>query len=327
MKHYLPILFFIICFISAKAQTNLVPNPSFEIHDTCPNGPSQLSYAIPWESPTTGTPDYLNNCDTTNTVSVPKNFWGFQYAKSGVAYAGFFACFTYPDSTSSYNYREYIEVKLDSPLIANKKYYVNFYVSLADSMNYATDNIGLYFSQTYISRSDFHAFGFTPQIANTLGNILTDKVNWMKISGQYIAIGGEQYVTIGNFKNDINTDTVHVSGGSANLGQSDWYGGYYYIDNICITLDSLGCVFTMGIPEIQKNKTINVYPNPVATILNIDNNTGIISNYVIVNLKGITVSKGNLNNGINQIDIAMLDNGFYILEISNSMFYKISINH
>ncbi len=46
----------------AVAQTNLVPNPSFETDSLCPNGGSEIKYASPWYSPTGGSPDYFRPC-------------------------------------------------------------------------------------------------------------------------------------------------------------------------------------------------------------------------------------------------------------------------
>jgi hypothetical protein len=43
--------FFLIYSINATAQVNLVPNPSFEVFDTCPDAPSQITRAIPWFQP------------------------------------------------------------------------------------------------------------------------------------------------------------------------------------------------------------------------------------------------------------------------------------
>src|SRR5687768_16803403 len=67
---------------------NLVPNPSFEDYDTCPEFLSQINYAIGWGS-SRQTPEYYNSCAIPFTVaSVPHNYFGSQYPASGNAYAG-----------------------------------------------------------------------------------------------------------------------------------------------------------------------------------------------------------------------------------------------
>ena len=214
----------IYCF----SQSNLVPNPSFETFSSCPNSISQLDTAIPWFNPTANSPDYFNQCWITgaNSADVPLNFWGYESPKTGVAYAGFgaFASSISPDS------REYLEVKLLDSLIISKKYCIDFYVSLAGTSIYSIDAIGIYFSKNKITSSTVFNLGFTPQVRNPIGNFLTDTVNWMLISGQYTASGGEQYITIGNFYDDANTGVDTTYPGNIS------YISYYYIDDISVSV-------------------------------------------------------------------------------------------
>src|SRR5689334_8972274 len=96
---------------------NLVPNDSFESFTSCPVGFSNMSDCVSWDAPTTGTSDYYNACTSgPNTPDVPNNNFGFQNARTGVAYAGFI-----PYSAAA-DYREYVETALTSPLIANVTY-------------------------------------------------------------------------------------------------------------------------------------------------------------------------------------------------------------
>src|SRR4030067_3134038 len=134
-------LFLILLFLSVEgnAQVNLVPNPSFEQYTICPNNGGQIYYAPPWFNPTQGSPDYFNACDAP-VLGTPENLLGYQIPHLGNAYAGFFASFN-DTSMGISNYREYVEVKLDSSLSAGVKYFVSFYLSLSDSMNFATDRI------------------------------------------------------------------------------------------------------------------------------------------------------------------------------------------
>ncbi len=216
---------------TAYSQTNLVPNPSFEIYTTCPDGGGgELNYAPPWYPPTAGSPDYFNQCNNSSSTfganaSVPANSNGYQYARTGVAYAGF------SPSIPDIEYREYIQAPLLSPLIVGKMYCVEFYVSLADSIKYAITEIGAYFSNGPIINMGIASnLPYNPQVRSPVGVFLSDKNNWMKISGSFIANGGENYITIGNFKNDINTDTLSTNIWSAN-GETQ---SYYYIDDISV---------------------------------------------------------------------------------------------
>ena len=138
---FFTILFIVlsISFLSKGYCQNLVPNGDFEIYSHCPGNSYQLKWAIPWDSVQWQMPaDYYNECGT-GGFSVPGDLGGYQYAHSGRGYAGIY---TYADLGP--NFRKYMEVKLTDTLQAGKKYCVEFYVSLADSFRYATNEIGAY---------------------------------------------------------------------------------------------------------------------------------------------------------------------------------------
>lgn len=323
LKIRFALLFSFFAFHFSFSQTNLVPNPSFEMHDTCPNSAAQIIYSTPWIVPTTGTPDYYNACYDTitlgdNLFSVPKNYFGYQPTVTGNAYGGFFAWYTYFST-----FREYVQANLTTTLMANQKYYVTIYVSLGDSSRIATDDIGIYFSQTAINRTDFDAFGYTPQISNPNGNILSDKINWMKISGSFIAQGNEQYITIGNFKPDTNTDTVNVMPYlSAN---SDYNAAYYYLDDVCISSDSLICNPSIGIKSVKDNSMTWYYDSFNKKVIIKENGSYVLSIVTIVGNKKEIELQGN-----QQIDISFLPEGYYILTLSNQQGFttkKIILNH
>jgi hypothetical protein len=87
----LPILS--VGFVSLNAQ-NLVPNSSFEEYEACPHNYNELKNAIPWFRSTQGTTDYFNACDTFHlegkiNAGVPNNYFGYQEAHTGQAYAEF----------------------------------------------------------------------------------------------------------------------------------------------------------------------------------------------------------------------------------------------
>ncbi|MEP7170526.1 MAG: hypothetical protein ABI855_14245, partial [Bacteroidota bacterium] len=182
---------------------NLVPNPSFEDTIHCPIGINALNDAVGWFKPTLGTPDLFNICN----LNIPHNFFGYQVPRTGVAYAGIITLITTYDSVYN-SWREYAEVKLNSSLQTGTKYFISFYVSLADSVNYATDDIGAYLSIDTAKSDTSYLLAVTPQIENLQGNYLTDKTEWIKIAGSFIAQGNERFLTIGNFKNYHNTDTL-----------------------------------------------------------------------------------------------------------------------
>lgn len=210
-------------FFSARlvGQVNLVPNPSFEQFDTCPNNLDQLSYASYWYNPNNSSPDYFNSCGG----NVPQNAPGWQMPRTGNAYGGFSA-YNYYYNGSGLNIREYVGVPLIDTLQRGKHYCVEFYVSLSDSSYWAINRLGLYLSNNPATNVIGETLSYIPQIAFDTNELLTDKIGWMRISGTYLAAGGERYVTIGNFYADNQTDTI------GQLGVA--IAAYYYIDDVAV---------------------------------------------------------------------------------------------
>jgi hypothetical protein len=104
-------LLFVVA-LRCEAQGNLVPNPSFELLDTCPytTGFQEGDRPAHWRS-WLNNPDYFHACagslqDIDTLVSVPHNGWGFQHAWDGEAYVGYCAY-----STTD-QYREYVGAEL-----------------------------------------------------------------------------------------------------------------------------------------------------------------------------------------------------------------------
>ena len=210
------------------SSQNLVPNFSFEQYDTCPISSGQIDRAIPWFQPNKcclpgGSTDYFHSCTINPSFSVPQNGAGYQNARMGIAYAGIVLFSSGPE------FREYLEVRLNNSLLAGKSYCLEFYVSLANRSQYATSSIGVLFSNDSITcNGPFTVLPYVPQFENDSSNYLTDTLNWMKVSGTYIASGNEQYITIGNFSNDANTDTSNLPGTNSEA--------YYYIDDVSVIL-------------------------------------------------------------------------------------------
>ena len=257
MKRHLLILLMLFSF-GGYAQ-NLVPNYSFEIIDSCPELPGQLYYANGWFSPFPmgGSVDLYHTCASYGSTSVPaNNNAGHQFPKTGSGYVGFA---TYGGNSASGDIREYLEVKLLSPLIGGKLYCIEAYVNVADTSGYASDNIGFYFSTDSLiaSWSDPLPLSYEPQFEAS--EIITDKVNWTLLSGQFTATGNEQFLTIGNFRSNTNTNVQVV-------GNPFWTNAaYYLIDDISVECcDPSGCdtaspqppAIPLSVPTILSNNDI-----------------------------------------------------------------------
>lgn len=226
---YIFFVFFYLFAIRYFAQTNLVPNPSFENTSDCPNKIKGIKSADFWINPTSSSPDYFNSCSSWFNETVPKNEPGYQIPHSGNAYAGFSPFYINP-LVGTISFREYIQTKLDSSLISGEVYCVTYYVSLADSISeYAVNNIGAYFSPNAVSSGNKDPLPYLPQVINPSTNPLTDTSAWTRIAGQFIASGGERYVTIGNFNDNPTSDTVFIQPRNPSYKLS-----YYYIDDVSV---------------------------------------------------------------------------------------------
>jgi gliding motility-associated-like protein len=213
---------------------NLIPNPSFEEYDSCVssidafNMPSYIHGLKYWISPNFSSPDFLENCNINPDFGMPQNYGGFQQARTGNGMVDL------GNIISNINYRENIQTELLQPLEANKKYCFSMYVSLMDSCWYATDNFGACITDTAIYSYSGGLTSFVPQIINPIGNILNDKVNWTNISGEYIAHGGEKYITLGVFADDNTIDTIRQPYGSGYWDSIDFKVLGYYIDDVSL---------------------------------------------------------------------------------------------
>jgi len=255
----------VFCFFLLKGygQVNLVPNHSFEIYDTCPYYSNQIYFASPWFQPciiqgnttNSSSSDLFDTCSTPGMFGIPFNAGGYQIARTGRGYAGI-ALYS-----NGFNSNEYIEVKLISPLIQTRKYCIEFYVSLLNGSDFAISNVGAYFSQdSLLSNTYYNAIdNVSPQVENPTTNMLSDTLNWMLVSGNFIANGGEQYMTIGNFHLYNVSNVQNVSGGSFAVA-------YYYIDDVSV-VDCTG----VGISEVNDDNEINVSPNPANNQFTVEN--------------------------------------------------------
>lgn len=263
MKKQLLLLFFSLSFVTFYGQ-NLVINPSFEnTSSNCGNfgGEGFGTDLLNWDNANSNTagdscssPDLFSACNTLPIIggpsptNMPNSVLGYQYSHTGTRHAGII---TYAPGLAAGcnavgvdNYREYIQGHLTTPLSAGQTYCVSMYVSLGDQVVWATNNIGVRFSNTHYLRDacangNNSLINLTPQLNYTCAPI-TDTVKWVRIQWNYVAAGGEQYFIIGNFYNNANT-TVACSNSGASLNPY----AYYYIDDVSITPNSC-CAATIA---------------------------------------------------------------------------------
>jgi|JRYD01.1.fsa_nt_gb hypothetical protein len=290
-------IFFSLLFLSQFVRgQNLVMNPSFE--DTIPcnqvNYPPSFS-CYPWFLATSGNVDYFSETNQCWSYSAPESVFGFQYARTGVAYCGLLI---YENIPQFYNYREYLEGILYDTLQTGHTYCVSFYVVNGNFNRYYSASIGVYFSTDSVyDQSTIYNLSYVPQIINTNG-IIYDTLNWTQISGTYVAGGGEKFITIGNFYDDNNTI---LDSSIIGINQT-----YLYIDDVSV----VDC--TVGINEIEsyKNK-ISLLPNPAKdeSVYKIFLNRNETGSMIVYSKLGVKLLNKQLVEGNNTVSIPLTELG------------------
>ncbi len=319
MQKFIFIFSFLLIANFSFAQLNLVPNPSFEDTLGCPQGYPDLDTKCQFWKSFRITPDYINNC---SSVCGYYNQYGYQQPHFGQAYAGFAAYQTsIPDS------REHIGIQLVLPLVIGIKYFASFYISPAFNVqaNIACNKIGL-LATTY-PYTDPNGTNVLPNNCTIkTDTIVRDTLLWYRISGTFIADSAYQYIVIGSFFNDTSIDTLHFP----NLAFGN-YLSYYYLDDVCLTIDSLYNETWTGLNEpIIHNTQIIIFPNPTSDILNIKGIDNINEIQILNSLGQITRKmKAHGENDI-QFSLSNIPSGIYFIKIKtndNYYFKQFSIIH
>jgi hypothetical protein len=294
---------------SLFSQFNLVPNNSFEIYTACPSGMAEI--ASGWYS-YRGSPDYYNSCASSTMVGVPSNTAGYQMPYDGNAYSGLVSYYG--------SIREYLGASLTQTLIIGTKYFATAYISRMDSSSSFTgkpcsgNRFGFKFSTVLGTSISFTVNNFSQVYTNSIVN---DTLGWQKISGSFIADSAYSYVALGNFFDNANTTLSGCSYSNSVV--------YYYVDNVCVSIDSMACNLVAGITNIPRT-TLVVYPSPANDILTIENFQR-SDRYSIEDILGAVINRGIiLEDKKTIINVSDFPNGIYFLLIQGKKF-KILINH
>lgn len=208
------------------AQPNIVPNPSFELYASPPigwfyKGDHYTMVMKYWSAATIASPDVFGP-----RVRVPAHWaekgFGDQHPRTGHSMTGItvFGC-----ESGKPHCREYIQIQLAEQLVQDQDYYVEMWVShLPRSLQ--VNNIGFFFSDDKISELTDRELGKQPQI-NAHKIVEPNNKQWVKISGRFQATSEANYLLIGNFFADNETEFKSIC-------ENDLGFGYYYIDDILV---------------------------------------------------------------------------------------------
>ena len=230
----------------SSQHVNLVFNGSFEEYRHCPrrvDAVGVLTLVEGWYQPTRGSADYFNVCGS-RECGVPNNKLGQQMPHDGDGYCGIYC--------SKNDYREYIQTRLRRKLRSGDSIQLTFWASLSEESTGAIATLGGLFTQEsisdtvrslflakereYLSDNIFQTIArpYIPQVVNPIDSTIINTHGWQRISGIFVAQGGEQYITLGNF---------HLAEQSGYTDHDSLTrllpGAYYYIDDV--TVECLNC--------------------------------------------------------------------------------------
>jgi gliding motility-associated-like protein len=223
---------FLAGLMPAFAQHNLVPNGGFELLDTCPSDQAHIHFAFPWQGP--GSADLYNSCCTVKqpqykNFGTPDNWLGWQIPKSGNGYAGM-VLFEIAEPEMGIRC-EYLQVKMSEKLLPGKSYCYQYFVS---PTNYqmvfkefsilVTENPPTF--NTWNPTYNNNYINAVPTSTCYTG-FTTDTAAWYEVKGDFVALGDEQYLTIGFFRKISSSDTLILSSGYRKTA-------YYYIDDVSV---------------------------------------------------------------------------------------------
>ena len=316
--NYLIFIGFWFCLKLSLGQ-NYVPNYSFEdtLTRTTPLYPAKDWVAATQEGWNYMTP-YNNLSQQHLDYSAPANFPGYQVARTGIAYAGILIYHLYTKARNPR--REYMQVQLKQSLVFDSTYCLQLFVSLADSVRFASrGQLGIYLSNNAVSSSGTNRLPYTPQIIVSPNTYITDKINWVEFNFQYQAQGGEEYITIGNFNDTTAIDTMFVGGGdSTNV---DYLNTYYYLDDIWLShCDSLPESLVTGLNEPLLKQQFKVYPNPFVSQITVESKGKENLAFKLYNGLGQEVEVEVQQQGQHhQISTGHLPKGIYWLRVSDGI--------
>lgn len=228
MKNRLFITFSLIATVGF-AQTNLVPNPTFEKIEKKVKLKGEIKGATPWTSPTLAKADLYIPKTKNFFISIPDNDYGEEKPMEGTGYAGFLA-YSYKNKEP----RTYLQVRLTEKMEVGKEYCVKYYVSLADLSKYATNHLGAALTSKAMTANNSDVLQFDEFIESKRLTIYDKQYYWTPMCGVYKAKGGEEYLTIGNFTADEKLKTLKVKR-PRGFNKPQKYTAYYYIDNVSVT--------------------------------------------------------------------------------------------
>lgn len=225
------------------SQHNLVFNSSFEFVDHCRDAQtpwltkSGTRISNGWSILGNGPADVLHQC---NLLELYKSDARFKraHAYSGYSMAGLISYQEANDSLPE-DYCEYLVGSLKEPLKEGQTYYVSSMVKASEFSRYLTENVGMKFYSEVPKKQDSKKIDAYSDVQFTPNDEIEASDDWVKIEGEYKAMGGEKYIVIGLFGPANPKKYESFQSGAFTIKERDEKlidpYAYYFIDNVCIS--------------------------------------------------------------------------------------------
>lgn len=220
---------FALIFITSVQGQNIVPNNGFETYTALPTGYGQWYDASGWNDVNMypaflwpyASPDYLHMTGA-GGADLPVCTFGTVTPYAGNAVMGFV---TWLASTP--DFREYLSVAFSSSMVVGTTYTISFWITNGSAGWYcgnSSNHVGVRLSLSPLTQITHEPIGGIPQ-CEFAGELWS--TTWQYVSFTFVADQAYNYITIGNFYNDLATaHTAHVGSPSP--------GAYYFIDEVVV---------------------------------------------------------------------------------------------
>lgn len=255
------------CACAVLEPVSLIPNPSFEDLNCCPNNRSQLGCAEVWIQASEPTTDLIHNCGWGGWEEYPPplpfpdgdGILGFRDGRQSMQ----------EQDENRPNWKEYAGACLLSPLQAGNRYRFEFEVGFVDPLYSPPINI------TFFGTADCQYLPFG--VGNERLGCPTNGPNWVRLGSAYVSGGsGRQWVkSIIDVTPDLDIAAIAIGPDCPGVPAS--VGLYYFFDNLLlddfeafsfrITETNHPCSedYSLSVPD-RENTAFQWYKNGIALV-------------------------------------------------------------
>jgi hypothetical protein len=219
------------------------------------------------------------------------------------------------------NAREYIHQELNTELIAGHVYSIGFALKFGSRMKYIINSFGMYISDTAIGPTSNPTLNdiipVTPQL--NLNVPLADSSEWTVLSMDYTALGGEKFITLGNFTPDALLNiSINPLNDPSDTHLFAKYSSYFFIDSVFIYDQDTSSSSSAALSEQNLNLSVQVSPNPASGFLHLEVDKNIaLTEIVLLDMLGRTVRTYFKEE--RTLDISNLVKGEYFLQVNTEL--------